>query len=97
MCRVNPAFLDPPFGSGRAFVCPIDSPACEPNRLATSASRFYNLTWSTIRHPWSLVHCGRGREELSSGAKCARTLHALWACVHGGETCEHLFIKNDIS
>ena len=93
MCRVNPAFLDPPFGSGRAFVCPIDSPACEPNRLATSASRFYNLTWSTIRHPWSLVHCGRGREEPSSGAKCARTLHALWVCVHERQTCEHLFIN----
>lgn len=94
-CRVNPAFLDPPFGSGRAFVCPIDSPACEPNRLATSASRFYNLTWSTIRHPWSLVHCGRGREPFT-GAKCALTLHALWACVREGQACEHLFIKNDI-
>ena len=96
MCRVNPAFLQPPFGSGRAFVCPIASPACEPNRLATSASRFYNLTRNTYkrragRHPWSLVHCGR---QQSSSAACARTLHALWACVHDtGQVCEHLFIK----
>ena len=95
-CRVNPAFLQPPFGSGRAFVCPIASPACERNRLATSASRFYNLTSSTHerrtgRRPWSLADCDR----QSSGAACAHTLHALWACVsEGAQDCEH-FLTED--
>jgi hypothetical protein len=99
-CRVNPAFRQPPFGNGRALVCPITSPACElaeTKRLAMLARRFYNLTLSTLKrradhHPRrSLVRCGQS----SSGVACAGTLRALWACLrqrNDTRECERRFI-----